>query len=298
MQDLALEYPNLLAALRWCRDFKLHDSLLRLCSGTWPHAYRAALLADLGEILEAWLDAANATNNEREIGASSLQLARLASIHGQHTNALMYLDRAEPILEKCGAYSELAEAWATRSFIVGARGDPAQALTLATRIYELGTQTGNAEIVLLGAQRLAELETRRGNVDRALEWVEKVEPLAQGSGHMQRKAALLFRHARILTLQRKYEEAESILETVHSMNVALGGRRYAAADRFRLAEIYAVTGRTVLAKRTAEDARAVLEGTGAKGLLERVTRLLDSLDEGASASLVESLDRGSEQDHA
>lgn len=283
MLGLAREYPNLLLALRWCQNMSYLDGLLRLSSGIWPYAYRSALLADLGEILQAWLDSANATHEEMAIGAASLQLGRLASIQEQDTDALMYLDRAEPILEKYKAYSDLAEAWATRSLIVGARGDPSQAFALANRIYELGIRTGNSETVLLGAQRLAELESQRGDLERALEWVEKVEPLAQKSGHMRRRAALLYRRARILTRQGKYEEAESILETVHSMNSTLGGRRYAAADLFRLAEIYAVTGRTVLARQAAEEARSALESMGAKGTLSRVSQFLDGLDETAPA---------------
>ena len=116
------------------------------------------------------------------------------------------------------------------------------------------------DIILLGGRRHAEIESSRRNLDEALEWLDKVEPFLQQARLYRSRLSLLYRRARVLMLKGDYSAAEPLLERTVRLEVEQGGRLFLAADKFRLAEVYAATGRVQAARQLAIEARSNVEG--------------------------------------
>ena len=277
MEQLGQEYSSLRNAIFFCRDNKLHSELMKLCSGAWHYAYRAAFLSDLQEILDAWLGAAQAQNDERAQGHAHLQLARLYQIWEREPETIRHLDIAEDILSTYRDYDELAEAWATRSQVLEHQAHVADAEELARRIFALGERLANPDITVLGALYLSYYARKSGNLNESLHWIDRVELLAQKAVSPRRQNSMKYRRARVMMLDGRYDEAEHLFQEVLANDSRLGGRRYIAIDKFRLAQIYAATGRAQAARQSAEEARHLLEGLGMTGILARVERFLAAL---------------------
>lgn len=277
MLGLQQEYPNLRAAIRWCRERENYPVLLQLCEGTWRYPYHAALHGELEEILKTWLDAARALKAACSERKALLQQARLWWIWERGTEALSCLDQAESAGESCGDYWDIAESWYTRSQIAETQKDYAAAIEWAQRIYDLGEKVNDADILLKGGRRHAEIETTRGNLDRARRWLDKVEPSLPQAKLYRSRISLLYRRARLLMQQEDYLMAETLLEEVVNLETELGDRRFLAADKFRLAQTYRAVGRLQAARQLAGEARSIVEGMGMQTLEAMMNKFLDEL---------------------
>jgi LuxR family glucitol operon transcriptional activator len=279
MLVLQQEYPNLRAAIRWCRERAYYTSLLQMCEGTWHYPYHAALYGELEEILQAWLDAARTLKATCSEAKALLQQARLLCIWERGTDALDCLDQADSALESCRDYEGLAESWSTRSQIAESQYDFAAATEWAQRIYTLGQEANDPDIILKGGRRHAEVESAKGNLDGALEWLDKVEPFLQQVKLYRSRISHLYRRARLLMLKGDYAAAEPLLEQTVNLEMELGDRRFLATDKFKLAQIYAATGRVPAARRLAVEARSTVEGRDLHSLEVTIDEFLDELSE-------------------
>ena len=277
MLNLQREYPNLLAAIRWCRERANYPVLLQLCEGTWHYPYRAALHGDLEEILKAWLEAAQVLKAACSECTALLQEARLWWIRERGAEALQCLDQAESALESCRHYGDLAECWSTRSAIAEAQGLFADATKWAQQIYVLGEELKDPDMILKAGRRHAEIESAKGNLVGALEWLDKVEPFLEQAKLYRSRVSLLFRRARLLMLKGDYAAAEPLLEETVKMETELGDSRFLAADKFRLAEVYVAMGRLQAARQLAVEARSIVEGRGIPALEATIDEFLDKL---------------------
>jgi LuxR family glucitol operon transcriptional activator len=275
MKMLGQEYANLRTAIFWCRKRRSSSELLlKLCSGTWHYPYRVALLNDLGDILHIWLWAAQMAGDDRAEANALLQLARLLWIQAQPELALDCLDQAEGVLERYCDFAGLAEAWATRSSIFRRHGSMDDALRLAHRVHQLGLQQGDVDIILLGVQELAEVERKKGNLDQCLEWCEAGISLGRQGASQRRLINLEYKKGRVYEQQGRFTEAELKYNETLDVAISIGGRRFIAWNKLRLAEIYRITGRSSTAVQFATEARALLEGLGLPYAMQEVDEFL------------------------
>ena len=112
------EYPNLLAAIRWCQQEGRHTSLLQLAEGIYEYAYFACLFNDFDEISQMASLSASIVNDQRAIAVSALQRGRVAFLRNQYALASPSLEVAERLAEHIGDYHLLGRVWGYHSFVL------------------------------------------------------------------------------------------------------------------------------------------------------------------------------------
>jgi len=116
-------------------------------------------------------------------------------------------------------------------------------------------------------------ESAEGNLKASLEWLDKGEEWARELGWSRALAWYLFRRGANLTDAGRYAEVEPyLLQALETL--AWDEPRFSAYAKYRLARVYQKTGRLDLARRTAEEARDLVERIGLGALREDVEALL------------------------
>jgi len=274
---LRTEYPNLLSAIRWCREQGRWKTLFQLAEGTWDYPYLVGLYNEMEEILDAAMEAAKSMVDDRKEGRVELHFGRLAKIRGQDDEALEHLDKAEKSLQQYGDDIDLGEAWATRVSILIEHQQLEESEQLAQSMLERGERLSDVDLKIKAAARLSFIGIIRGNFDRATAWLNEAEGWAR-SINAQRRLARIFNFQGVnLIEQKNFAEAEKLFLQSLDLHASWGEYRFVARNKYRLAAIYAQTGRLQLARQTAEEARGLFERLGMATMLARVDELLQQL---------------------
>jgi len=115
---VSLEYPNLRNAIRWCRERRRWQDVLKLAEGAEFYADIVGRLGELREILDAVLEAAHNLGDQRREGWAESHLGMLARVQGQYDRALtQHLGRAEEIARHQNDLALLGDVWYIRSDI-------------------------------------------------------------------------------------------------------------------------------------------------------------------------------------
>jgi tetratricopeptide (TPR) repeat protein len=277
MRLLEIEYPNLRMGIQWCAEREHHTLVVMLCEGTWYYAYRAALFSDLESMVRIWLHATIATHDKCAEGRVLLHLARLCWNWERESEALACLDRADAILEECGDYDELADAWAISSQICRLWHRFEEATEFAQKILDLGKRLNDSNIMALAFGQFARIEKTRQNFTQALLWLDQAEVWAKQNPTHRTRSHMLYARATTLISMGRHSEAEPLLLEVLTVDLELGERRYIALCKYRLAEVYAATGRLSAAKQLVEEIRSLTEFLDMKRLQAMVEKLAAEL---------------------
>ena len=276
LPQIELEYPNLLAGLRWCREQHIWNTLLVLAENIWGYAYMVGAWTDAEAILDMVMEAVKATGDEPREGWVELRRGRLATIRGQ-PQALDHLDRAIAIIERYGVQHELVDALFAKQRILREHGDLVQAEALAARGLAIAEKLGDCYAMARSTEALAAIEAYKGNFDEALEWTKKGEIWAQENRAAQRYPAILYRRGVILIRQGRYEEAEAPLLKALELQSQQKAIHHVALAKYRLAEVYANTNRSRLARLYAQEARDLYERLGMTERQAAAEKLLQDL---------------------
>ena len=292
IEEFQPEYPNILNAVRWCREQQDWPTLAELAEHTWSYAYVLGLFSEMHEILEAANEAAQALNDERLGGRIILQEARLGEIQDAvHEDVLGKLEVAEQVALKFGNTADLGEVWATRisAYRFLARAPMQQGKTdevskifaeaelWANRLLEEADRTKDLHLKYLGAIRSADIKAEQKEFEQALHWAEIAEQCALEMKATRVIANVLTRRGSILYYQGKYVEAERHLLKSLALRQHLGLRRHIAVDKQRLARVYIDMGNSQLARQYAHEAMDVFEQLGMIRLYSFTQKLLEQI---------------------
>ena len=270
IEEFSPEYPNILTAIRWCYEKQDWSRVAGLAEFTWSYTFITGLFNETREILDVALQAAQACHNERLVGRTLLQRARLDEMQNTFpiTENLKAIEKAEEYALKYSNAEDLGEAWATRASLYrflayelaeqGKTDESAAAFIAAEKqadeILEEAGKTGDMRLKYLGAIRCSELAAEKKDYDSALHWADLAEQAA-----LQLKASRVItnvwsRKGSILRKQGNLDEAEKYLLKSLEVRTRLGLKRHIASDKGRLAKVYLQMGKIQLARQYAEEA--------------------------------------------
>jgi LuxR family glucitol operon transcriptional activator len=273
------EYPNILLAIRWCRDQGRWVELLGLAENAWGYPYYLAIFTEFVEILDYASEAAQVLEDERVSGRILLQRGRLAEILSEPPEIVIgFLDEAEKIAIDYGNEADLTENWATRSSLFRRRNQFEAAKQIATRLFERGIQTNNPKQQELGAYRLYQIYVQQGNLDEASKWLKEAEKASSSRESWGRGVGLIYGKGNLLAKQGDYIGAESYILKALEHDTQYNGRRYIAYDKRMLARIYLLTERYNLALQTAEEASTLFERLGMLEEQDEVLELISAIE--------------------
>jgi tetratricopeptide (TPR) repeat protein len=272
----AREYPNLRLAFRWCAEHERWKDVLALANDLWFYPYLAGLLGEAREVAELGVKAAQLLMNPSGEARFTRYLGHTIWDQGDFQQGEKLLQRAISI-GRCHDRRELGLALDRfANFLIGC-GEVSKGKSTALAALKIGEELNDREILVLAAYRLSQADSAEGNLEASLEWLDKGEVWAQELGWYRALGWYLFRRGANLVEAGRYAEAELYLlrgmETI-TWNEPL----FFAYAKYRLAQVYQKMGRLELARRTAEEARNLVERIGLGVLREDVEALLQELE--------------------
>jgi len=276
-QKVRSEYPNLLKAIRWCREHKRWEMLLQLVERTWAFPYLSGLFGELQEILEAGIQASKALQDDRREGQFLHQFGRFLGIQGRHEEALEYLDKAEAIAQRYKDDLELGRVGNVRSDILAKQGYLLEAEQVAASMLERADRLNNTELKIQAAYRLADLESQKQHADKALEWLDRGKQWCEEANSSEGLAWNMYLRGVVLIQRGDPAAAEPFL--IQSLNLVTiwKGDLLMANDKYGLAQVYSETGQLQIALQMAEEAHDLYERLGVVTQLPQVETLLRKL---------------------
>ena len=178
MRQLGQEFPNLRMVILWCKEQERHDSLVKLCQGTWPYAYRMVLFTDTEDMAKVWLHATIATHDKCAEGQVLLNLAWLYWNWERDSDAIALLDRAEVILEECGDYGKLAETSILQCYFHYRGHRYQEGMKCAKQALELGERFDDPGVMASACAQLARGARTTGDLVNAMMWLDQAEKWA------------------------------------------------------------------------------------------------------------------------
>jgi LuxR family glucitol operon transcriptional activator len=268
--EFSPEYPNILSAIRWCYEKQDWPRVAALAELTWSYTFITGLFNETREILDVATQAAQACQDERLLGRTLLQRARLDEMQ----NSLPIPEIIEAIGEgegyalKYAHAADLRVAWTTRASLYRSlaielneqgKTDEAEAAFLAAEgqadaILEEAHKTGDLRLQYLGAIRRSELAADKKDYAAALHWAELAEQAAIQLNASRVLTNVWARKGSILWEQGNLEEAEKYLLKSLEVKTRLGLKRHIAWEKARLARVYLQMGNTQLARQYAQEA--------------------------------------------
>ena len=226
VQALGEEYANILKAIRWCRENKRWQALLRLAEGVWPYPDLVGLTSGLGfvsglrEILETALQAARAIPDKPAEGRLLRRLGKFFWLHGQYEKALEeYVEKSEEIALQSGDCIELGRVKDTRIAIWHSQRRLQEAEQLAEDLLKMGKDLNNAELKQLATYRLSRTKFRQNQFDEALAFLDQSEQWCTELGWSQRLVWIMYGRADIFKMQGKDDAARALLASMKNMPI-------------------------------------------------------------------------------
>ncbi len=271
-QKIRLEYPNLLKAIRWCREHERGEMLLQLVERTWAFPYLSGLFGELQEILEAGIQSSKALQDDRYEGQFLRQCGRFLWVQGRHEKALEYLEKAEAIAQRYKDDLELGRVDNVRSNILVRQGYLLEAKVVAESMLERGERLNNTELKIQAAYRLAELESQKQHADEALRWLDRGEQWCKEAHSLQGLAWNLYLRGVILIQRGDLSTAVPFLTQSLQMATSWDGHHLMVNNTYCLAQIYSEAGQLQFALQTAEEAHDLYERIGMTAHLSQVPK--------------------------
>ncbi len=253
LRTVAEEYPNLLSGIRWCREQRFEETLLKLVQGTWDYAYIIGAFGEITEILAAVTEAGKWLNDKPGQGWVENRLARMCQYRGQYDQVLEHLKRAEQIARVHDDDCELVQAWTTRSFVLFNMGRGDESEPLARQVIKKSDEIGKPYYKIAVCDILSRLEMSREDFDAAMLWLDKAAQWSKEANMLWRLSGVYHRRGTNLITQGDYVTAEQWLLKALELNRIWGEQRYTISNKQWLAQIYLHTGRLSLARQTAQE---------------------------------------------
>jgi len=287
LEEFGIEYPNLLIAIRWCRDNQRWGTLYKLAEGTWAYPYLLGMFQDLDEILDAAKEDAEATNDEQKTGRIELQYGRLANIrHFTSSSVLKYIDIAEDIASRFKRYDDLGEALATRLSVLIYSQKFLEAEKVLKSFQQIAEDSENPHLKYLCAYRYSELETQKGNLVEAVKWLDEAEKWVLELGSQRYLGKILQWRGAIYTEMGEFELAEESLTRALDIYISWKGQRFIAYSRHQLAILHTANGVYTLARHYAHEAISLYQRLGLDRNVAEVEELLQKIELQADSTSV------------
>jgi tetratricopeptide (TPR) repeat protein len=246
-----------------------------LAEATWNFPDICRLYRDLEEIARRANEAATVLNDGRMLARTETLFAKVAWGQGIVDETLTErLDRAEKLAVEYKNNDDLKGIWRLRMSVLRHKQLLADAKQLALKLVELGERSNDVKVVYHGAYHLSAIESALHNENEVAKWMDKAEACADELKASWAIYAVRYRRGANLVLQGKYLAAEELLLQSYDKDTRAG---YTSHIAFRLAQVYANTGRAQLARQYAQEALTLFERMGMKREVEQVTELLDQL---------------------
>lgn len=255
-----LEYDNLYNAIRICEQQEKWHVLQQLAVSTRYYAYLVSLLADCQEILNAAIKAAQASNNKENEGTFKVRLAQLL-IWGFNKYDPEHLRSVEKFVEQnCNEVQLGRIRIVIADTICNQKIDEAE--KLVHKVMEMGVKLNNTRLKTLAAVRLSNISAKKQHFDEALTLLKQAKQWANQMDWYQMQAFIEHTSGLNSLEQLNYKDAEDAFIRSMEIAISLGDRRREAFCKEQLVKIYLVTGRYILARQVAEEARDIFERIG------------------------------------
>ena len=277
IQHVGLDYPHIIYAIRWCRQYHDWETLVQLVERTWFYPHILGLFTELAEMLEAAIHASQQLRDERQEGKFVRRQGLLLWAQGRYTQTLLsLLDKAEEIAERYHDEIEWGFVSNLRWDTIFSQGRFEEAEALSKKVLEIGKRHNEVELKILSTEQLATLEAMRQHYDEALAWLDLSDPWCQEQHWSRQIAWNSYFRGSILTQHRKALAAEPFLVQSLKMARSWGERRLIARNKERLIQVYADTERVQLAIYTAQETYDLYERLGMLGDAIRVKNRLQT----------------------
>jgi hypothetical protein len=274
----AQEYPNLHLAFRWCTEREQWQDVLALADNLWFYPYMVGLWRDAKEIAEIGIRAAQLSRDLSREARFTRHLGLVTWEQGHFQQAKKLLQKAAQIAIHAKDQLELGfDVDRFSQFLIDS-GKSSAGKRVALAALKIGKEMNNRQLQALAAYRLSGAESLEGNLEASIRWLDQGEIWAKEIGWSRALAWYIWRRGVHLVRAGYYNEAEQYL--VQAIEATTWDEpRLLAYAKNRLAQVYWKTGRLELARRTAEEARDLIERIGLGALREDVEALLKELNE-------------------
>jgi NB-ARC domain len=255
IQQVGLDYPHILYAIRWCRQHQYWETVVQLAERIWYYPHILGLFTELAEMLEAAIYASRQLKDERREGKFVRRQGLLLWSQGRYTEMLIgYLDKAEEIARRYKDDIELGFVLNLRSDTLFNQGHFQEAEVLSQTVLEIGKQQNEVELKILSVEQLAILEAIKQHYDEALALLDIGDQWCQEQNWPRKSAWNSHFRGSILSQQGESLAAEPFLINSLELAASWGERRLIARNKERLIQVYATTERLQLAIYTAQEA--------------------------------------------
>ena len=277
INEFATEYPNLMTAIRWCRETHRWSELFELAEGVWIFTYLRSLLQDWEEIVRAYHEGVIATQEEKRLSKAMIQFGRLFRIRGNDSLALSYTEKAAALAQTYHLENDLRECWTIQTYLYARKGDFEKAEELALKLLEASQLAGDIQNTYYAAQRLSNMASNQKQFELADKWLDLAEQAAQQLDSPRQLTGVFYRRALNYIEQRNYDPAEKLLVENIKNNLIWGIPRHVAGNQFRLAQLYFLSSRLTLARQYAQEAHQSFDRLGMTLDKEKAASLLEQI---------------------
>jgi len=240
-QILYNEYENIISAIKWCRTRKRWKKLIELSSGIYDFMLVSNYFVKLNEIIDMMLLAL------RELGTENpktlFQIGYYYWYRGPeyYELALPYFYRAREAAYNANDLLTLGRVLDCLSLIYYRQGNKTKALSELSDLTKIAEQTQDKYLVYLANFRQARLH--RQDTDVSIQSYATAREIATIMGWERTVAWLDYYEAEMANQQKRYDEAEKLLEISRSKAKRLGEETLIALCDVNLCEIYLHTNR-------------------------------------------------------
>jgi len=260
----AQEYANIIYAIRWCREERRWQSLLKLAKGTWLYFYVAGLMMDWEETAQSALLAVDNSGLTAYVGQIEVQIARVARLKGDYTTAVDHARKAIDYATQFRDEFVLTEALIIQSNSFHLLGELETSENLAKEMVARGELTGNDLLKWYGLYRLSSIATTRKQYNQALVFLQLAEDISNVMQSPRFQRSILYRRGSTLTQMGKYEDAEKSILQAMELDAKWGELPHIAQDKEILSQIYAHTNRLAASRQLAEESLTLYQRLGVK----------------------------------
>ncbi len=279
------EYPNLLNAIRWCREHQHWNTLFDLAEQTWRFPDIVGLHQEWEEIIAAADLDAKATSDERKYGRIEAQRGRLAFLRGAPAETIYgHLDTAEKISLRYQMYADIGDIQAVRAHVLQYENQLEKAEIAAKALLDWSREVKNLKHQFVAADRLVSIEIDKSDIQQAKFWLNECEKIARQLDSTRTFVSVQYRRARLAIKIGNFEDAEALLLDIIAKTSSWKGLRHVADDHYRLAQVYLATIRIQLAHQHVEEALALYQRLGMNREVEKTQRLLAQIAQHEQAS--------------
>jgi len=142
-----------------------------------------------------------------EISRSLVYIGELYLLDKNYDSCMVYLDRAEEIIETHSLTDAWIDLWTVRGEYEMEMQQYSSALPLFKNAYEMSKEIGISELVKASLEKMYESAKKMGNTKLALDYLERFKTMSDSLEEISGKEALMS-----LELNQKFEHEQSLIE--------------------------------------------------------------------------------------